>query len=93
MIYDNRGAGYSESTPGLYTSHQMATDALQLLNYLNWTENIHIVGISMGGMIALELALMDTKRFESLTLTSTHGGRTVPPVKIHVFYNLIIHTT
>ncbi|EGZ22562.1 hypothetical protein PHYSODRAFT_330328 [Phytophthora sojae] len=54
----------------------MAQDALALMDYLNW-ESAHVVGISMGGMISMELALAAPKRVKSLTLIVTTRGRFV----------------
>ena len=60
---------------------QMAKDVLELLQYLKWTENIHVIGFELGGMIGLELALQATAHtIQSLTLVSTHSGRSIPPV-------------
>lgn len=55
----------------------MAKDVLDLLDYLNWTKDrsIDLVGISMGGMISLELAKAAPSRFSSMTLISTTSGR------------------
>ncbi|KAF9095709.1 hypothetical protein BGX27_001221, partial [Mortierella sp. AM989] len=80
VIFDNRGAGYSEAPFGLYSTSQMAYDALELLDILGWDSDVNVAGMSMGGMISLELVLADTKRFSSLTLTSTNAGRTAPQV-------------
>ena len=47
-----------------------------------WARNVNIVGLSMGGMIAQEVVLMDPSRFGSLTLIATHAGGivgTLPP--------------
>ncbi|EHL01815.1 hypothetical protein M7I_2168 [Glarea lozoyensis 74030] len=51
----------------------MAHDLLELLNHLNWTSphQLNITGVSMGGMIAQELALLIPTRINSLNLIST----------------------
>lgn len=72
--YDNRGIGHSDPVAGRWTTRAMARDALSLLNHLGWREKIHIVGLSMGGMITQELALLDTERFASISLLSTIAG-------------------
>jgi pimeloyl-ACP methyl ester carboxylesterase len=54
----------------------MAKDALALLDFLGWREprSVHLVGLSMGGMITQELALLDMPRFASMALLSTIAG-------------------
>ncbi|KAI4232410.1 MAG: hypothetical protein LQ349_005035 [Xanthoria aureola] len=51
----------------------MAKDTLELIDFIGWTSlrQLHIVGVSMGGMIAQELALMVPARVASLSLVST----------------------
>lgn len=73
-VYDNRGVGFSEPVPGRWTTRDMARDALSLLRHLGWQRDVHLVGLSMGGMVTQELVLLDLRRFSSLTLISTAAG-------------------
>jgi len=68
----------------------MALDTLDLLDGLGWTSNVHIAGVSMGGMISLELVLADPKRFSSLLLTSTNAGRSPPQLVTISFLSRVI---
>ncbi|KAJ3359807.1 hypothetical protein HDU91_004797 [Kappamyces sp. JEL0680] len=70
--FDNRGSGKSDCTPEPFRTTLLAQDAACLLAHLGWTEPVHIVGFSMGGMIAQELAyLLGETRVASLALVST----------------------
>ena len=51
----------------------MAQDALQLMDHLGW-QKAHVVGFSLGGMIAMKLASRHAERVKSLALLSTHTG-------------------
>ncbi|KAF5387697.1 hypothetical protein D9615_000004 [Tricholomella constricta] len=78
LVFDNRGVGHSGYPRGPYSTAGMAEDAIVLLDFLGWTSerDLHIVGISLGGMIAQELATRIPKRIASLVLAvSTPGGR------------------
>ncbi|UJR12091.1 hypothetical protein I4U23_016269 [Adineta vaga] len=88
VTYDNRGCGRSSAPKTLeYTTVQMAKDALILIDHLNWNQ-CHVVGFSLGGMIALELALLAPRKILSLTLIATHAGGLIsrPPfAALHFF--------
>jgi pimeloyl-ACP methyl ester carboxylesterase len=73
VSFDNRGFGGSEITPGPYTTAQLSSDALALLDALE-IERAHVVGISLGGMIAQELVLAAPERVTKLVLCSTTAG-------------------
>ncbi|MFW5838296.1 MAG: alpha/beta fold hydrolase, partial [Desulfovibrionaceae bacterium] len=56
VLMDNRGAGRSDSPPPPYAMADMAGDCLCVLDHLG-LESAHVLGHSMGGAIALELAI------------------------------------
>lgn len=73
IVFDNRGAGRSDMPPGPYTMRQLAEDALCVLDHLA-VERALVMGLSMGGMIAQELALLAPSRIMALALGCTHHG-------------------
>jgi pimeloyl-ACP methyl ester carboxylesterase len=70
LAFDNRGAGRTDKPDEPYTVKQMADDTAGLMQALG-IERAHVVGMSLGGRIALDLALEHPGRVRSLILAST----------------------
>jgi pimeloyl-ACP methyl ester carboxylesterase len=73
ILFDNRGIGESEAPPGPYTTAQLAADALQVLDEAG-VARAHVLGTSLGGMVAQELALASPERVDRLVLVCTTPG-------------------
>src|SRR5262249_1859006 len=67
---DTRGVGQSDAPPGPYTMRQLAQDAVAVLDAAG-VDRAHLVGLSLGGAVAQELALAQPGRVRSLALLST----------------------
>ena len=74
IVPDNRGAGLSDKPEvESYTTEQMADDIIGIMDALD-IKKAHVIGVSMGGAIAQQVALKAPKRVISLILTSTFAS-------------------
>ena len=73
IFFDNRDVGRSSLAPGDYSTADMAQDVLALGDHLE-LETFHLLGVSLGGMVAQQVALAAPDRVRTLTLALTHGG-------------------
>ncbi len=88
IIFDNRGVGETVPTDEPFMIPQMAADAKAVLGAAN-VESAHILGMSMGGMIAQEFALNYPEMTRTLTLAVTAcGGKEAVLAKPEVLFTL-----
>ena len=70
IVFDNRDSGKSSRSSQNYITQIMAQDILGLMDHLG-IDRTHLLGTSLGGMIAQQVALMAPERVNSLILAST----------------------
>jgi 3-oxoadipate enol-lactonase len=73
LSFDNRGVGASDKPIGPYSTEMMADDAKRLVDALSITR-FHLVGVSMGGMIAQQYAIRHGDDLASLVLGCTYAA-------------------
>ncbi len=73
LTFDQRGSGLSEKPHGDYSIAQLADDTATLMTHVGF-DRADIIGVSMGGMIALEFALRHANRVRALVLGCTTPG-------------------
>ncbi|KAK3346601.1 Alpha/Beta hydrolase protein [Lasiosphaeria hispida] len=83
LLIDNRGMGDSDKPLMRYSSNEMAHDLVEVLTSLSWlpadplttdpapSRSLHVIGLSLGGMIAQELACLVPAHISSLSLCCT----------------------
>jgi pimeloyl-ACP methyl ester carboxylesterase len=74
VIFDNRGIGRTDPSPAPYTIRTMADDTVGLMDFLG-IDKAHILGMSLGGMVAQEIALDYPDRVRRLLLICTTPGQ------------------
>jgi pimeloyl-ACP methyl ester carboxylesterase len=70
IVFDNRGAGRSDKPDGPYSIPMLADDAVRVMDAAG-VARAHVIGISMGGMIAQDLVLRHPDRVGALVLACT----------------------
>jgi 3-oxoadipate enol-lactonase len=73
ILYDHRGIGDSERSPKQFSIADLADDAADLLSEIG-LDSAHVLGLSMGGMVAQELVLRHPEKVRTLTLAGTSPG-------------------
>ena len=87
VVFDNRGIGRTDKPAGAYSVDQMAQDAVNLMHVLDIPQ-AHILGHSLGGLIAQQLALKHPSSVKSLMLCSTSAK--VPAITNFVLQNWLV---
>lgn len=86
LSFDNRGMGKSQPLAGPITTERMADDICAVLDAAGW-DAAHVVGHSLGGLVAVQLALATRRRARSLSLLCTFtGGKTVAPMTARMMW-------
>lgn len=89
VTFDNRGIGGSDKPAGPYSMGMMAGDTIGLMDFLG-IDRAHLLGMSMGGMVAQHIAIDHPQRVDKLILCSTSAGG--PPLW-DMLFDLVEATT
>ncbi|MED5371668.1 MAG: alpha/beta hydrolase [Myxococcota bacterium] len=90
--FDNKGVGRSQAPAGRYRPQDMAADGWALADHLGW-DSLHLVGVSMGGMISQQMAIQRPNAIRSLSLiASAANGRRARPTPAGVKHWVAVQT-
>jgi 3-oxoadipate enol-lactonase len=81
VLLDNRGIGESDAPAGPYTAAEMAEDVVRVLDEAR-VDSAHIVGTSLGGIVAQELALRSERVDRLVLVCTTPGGPNAAPMPL-----------
>lgn len=81
VVFDNRGVGQSSSPPTDYTTLQMAQDTSSLMDHLG-VESAHLMGVSMGTLIAEQLCLNHPQKVQKVVLCAPFAR--LPKLSAHL---------
>ncbi len=87
LSYDQRGLGQTSQPDADYTMADYADDAAALIHSMGWA-SCRVLGISFGGMVALNLAVRHPDVVERLVLCCTSPGGTAPSYPLHELLDL-----
>jgi len=74
VVFDNRGVGKSSSPPGPYSMNDFAEDIQSIVREAG-LQNLYVLGVSMGGMIAQEYYFAHRENVKGLILSNTNYGK------------------
>jgi pimeloyl-ACP methyl ester carboxylesterase len=94
LVTDNRGIGDSDKPTSRYSTSAMAQDIVEVLDHVGWTGNreLHVIGISMGGMIAQEIVspfISSSSSAQSTGGVIVFGPDAIPSVFEHKFSQVL----
>jgi 3-oxoadipate enol-lactonase len=72
ITFENRGSGKSDKPKGPYSIQIMAADTLALMDFLD-IQKTHILGVSLGGLIAQEIAINNPERVSRLIIGTSYS--------------------
>jgi predicted alpha/beta hydrolase len=95
LVLDNRGIGESDKPTVRYSTSEMAKDIVEVLDHIGWTEQreLHVIGISMGGMIAQELVRSVTFNGVIPQTSPSHNASCRPDLGCNAFRRSLMPRT